>query len=92
LCIAGIVPKCVRSDWSSDCAAGAVDIDWGPGGYRDPARAKDVLVAVVRRHVPAADEQAMTDKGRVHSQHHTRADRDVAHGEKQRPGNDPNDR
>jgi len=47
LCIAGIVPKCVRSDWPSDFAAGAVDIDWGPGGYRDPARAKDVLVAVV---------------------------------------------
>lgn len=24
-----------------------MDIDWGPGGYRDPARAKDVLVSVV---------------------------------------------
>jgi hypothetical protein len=47
LCLAGIVPKCVRSDWPSDREPGSVAIDWGPGGYRDPARAKDVLVAVV---------------------------------------------
>ena len=47
LMLAGIVPKCVRSDWPSDLAPGAVDIDWGPGGHRDPARAKDVLVSIV---------------------------------------------
>jgi hypothetical protein len=47
LCLAGMVPKCVRSDWPSDLEAGAVDIDWGPGGYRDPASAQDVLVSIV---------------------------------------------
>jgi len=47
LCIAGMVPTCVRSDWPSDHEAGDVTIDWGTGGYRDPARAKDVLVSIV---------------------------------------------
>ncbi len=47
LCLAGMVPKCVRSDWPSDLEPGSVEIDWGPRGYRDPARAKDVLVSVV---------------------------------------------
>ena len=47
LCLAGMVPKCVRSDWPSDLKPGSVTIDWGPRGYRDPARAKDVLVSVV---------------------------------------------
>jgi hypothetical protein len=46
LCLAGLVPKSVRSDWPSDLEAGEVTVDWGPGGYRDPARAKDVLVSV----------------------------------------------
>jgi hypothetical protein len=31
LCIAGMVPKCVRSDWPSDHEAGDVTIDWGTG-------------------------------------------------------------
>jgi hypothetical protein len=47
LCLAGMVPKCARTDWPSDLEAGEVVIDWGPGGYRDPARAKDVLVSIV---------------------------------------------
>ena len=47
LCLAGMVPTCVRCDWPSDFEAGEVTVDWGPGGYRDPARAKDVLVSVV---------------------------------------------
>jgi hypothetical protein len=47
LCIVGLVPRGVRSDWPSNYEAGEVTVDWGPGGYRDPARAKDVLVSVV---------------------------------------------
>jgi hypothetical protein len=47
LCLAGMVPKCVRTDWPSDLEAGEVTIDWGPGSYRDPARATNVLVSVV---------------------------------------------
>lgn len=47
LCIAGLVPTCVRTDFPHDNAAGSVYIDWGEGGFRDPARAKDVLVSVV---------------------------------------------
>ena len=47
LCLVGLVPKGVRSDWPSNAEAGEVTVDWGPGGYRDPARAKDVLVSIV---------------------------------------------
>jgi hypothetical protein len=47
LCIVGLIPTCARTDWPSDLEAGEVTIDWGPGGYRDPARAKDVLVSTV---------------------------------------------
>jgi hypothetical protein len=47
LCLAGLVPKSVRTDWPSDLEPGEVLIDWGPGGYRDPARAKDVLVSII---------------------------------------------
>ena len=51
LCLAGLVPKTVRSDFPGDAfpggVAGSVDVDWGPGGHRDPAAAKDVLVAIV---------------------------------------------
>ena len=47
LCIAGMVPECARTDFPEDGAAGSVDIDWGEGGFRDPAAAKAVLVAVV---------------------------------------------
>jgi hypothetical protein len=47
LCIAGLVPTCARTDFPHDDAAGSVYIDWGEGGYRDPARANDVLVSVV---------------------------------------------
>ena len=32
LCIAGLVPKCARTDFPHDGAAGSVDIDWGAGG------------------------------------------------------------
>ena len=47
LCLAGLVPRSVSIRWPVDFAAGDVEIDWGPGGYRDPTRAKDVLTAVV---------------------------------------------
>jgi hypothetical protein len=46
LCLAGLVPHCVRIDWPED-AGGRTDIDWGEGGYRNPASAKSVLVAIV---------------------------------------------
>jgi hypothetical protein len=42
LMLAGIVVKCVRSDWPTDRQAGAVDFVW-----RGPERVKDVLVSVV---------------------------------------------
>jgi hypothetical protein len=48
LCLAGLVPKCVRTDWPDQAAPGATDIDWGEGGYRNPAAAKSVLVLVLR--------------------------------------------
>jgi hypothetical protein len=47
LCIAGLVPKCARTDFPHDGAAGSVDIDWGEGGYRNPAAAKAVLVSII---------------------------------------------
>ena len=51
LCIAGLVPKCARTDLPAGAfgydAAGSVDIDWGERGYRDPGAAKSVLVALV---------------------------------------------
>ena len=40
------MPKCARTDFPGD-AAGSVDVDWGEGGYRNPAVAKAVFVAVV---------------------------------------------
>jgi hypothetical protein len=47
LCLAGLVPKCARTDFPHAGAAGSVDIDWGEGGQRNPAAAKAVLVAIV---------------------------------------------
>ena len=47
LCIAGLVPKCARTDFPHDGAAGSVDIAWGEGGHRNPAAAEAVLVAIV---------------------------------------------
>jgi hypothetical protein len=47
LCLAGLVPKCVRTDWPDQAAPGATDIDWGEGGYMNPAAAKSVLVLVL---------------------------------------------
>jgi hypothetical protein len=47
LCIAGLVPKCARTDFPHDGAAGSVDIDWGEGGHRNRAAAKAVLVSIV---------------------------------------------
>jgi hypothetical protein len=47
LCIAGLVPTCVRTDFPNEHEAGAVTINWGEGGYRDPAKAKAVLVSIV---------------------------------------------
>ncbi len=45
LCLAGMVPKCVRTDWPERGLAGLVSVDWGDGPDRDSARS--VLVAVV---------------------------------------------
>jgi hypothetical protein len=45
LCLAGMVPKCVRIDWPTAELAGFVTIDWGDGA--DPDKAKRVLVAVL---------------------------------------------
>ena len=47
LCLAGLVPKCARTDSPYAGAAGSVDIDWGEGGHRNQAAAKAVLVAIV---------------------------------------------
>jgi hypothetical protein len=47
LCLAGLVPKCVQTDWPADSEPGAVTIDWGEHGYRNRASAKSVLVAIV---------------------------------------------
>ena len=47
LCVVGLIPTRVQTDWPTDHAPGAVTIDWGEGGYRNPAAAKDVLVALV---------------------------------------------
>jgi hypothetical protein len=45
LCLAGMVPKCVRIDWPTAELAGFVTVDWGDGA--DPDKAKRVLVAVL---------------------------------------------
>jgi HK97 family phage prohead protease len=45
LCLAGMVPKCVRIDWPTAELAGFVTIDWGDGA--DPDKAQRVLVAVL---------------------------------------------
>ena len=45
LCLAGMVPKCVRIDWPTADVAGFVTVDWGDGA--DPYKAKRVLVAVL---------------------------------------------
>jgi hypothetical protein len=47
LCLAGLVPRCARTDFPHAGAAGSVDIDWGEGGHRNPAAAKAVLVSIV---------------------------------------------
>jgi hypothetical protein len=45
LCLAGMVPRCVRIDWPTAELAGFVTIDWGGGADHD--KAKRVLVAVL---------------------------------------------
>jgi hypothetical protein len=45
LCLAGMVPKCVRIDWPRADLAGFVTIDWGDGA--DPDKARRVLVAIL---------------------------------------------
>jgi hypothetical protein len=45
LCLAGMVPKCVRIDWPTAELAGFVTVDWGDGA--DPDKARRVLVAVL---------------------------------------------
>jgi hypothetical protein len=46
LCMAGLVPKCVRTDWPSNTDLGAVTIDWGDDGI-NPTSARGVLIAIV---------------------------------------------
>ena len=45
LCLAGMVPKQVRTDWPAANLAGLVTVDWGDGPDRD--KAKHVLVAIL---------------------------------------------
>ena len=45
LCLAGMVPKQVRTDWPQRDLAGLVTVDWGDGPDRD--KAKRVLVAIL---------------------------------------------
>ena len=45
LCLAGMVPKQVRTDWPGADLAGFVTVDWGDGPDRD--KAKHVLVAIL---------------------------------------------
>jgi hypothetical protein len=45
LCLAGVVPTCVRIDWPTAELAGLVTVDWGDGADHD--KAKRVLVAVL---------------------------------------------
>jgi hypothetical protein len=37
LCLAGMVPKCVRTDFPGDDLAGLVTVDWGDGPNRERA-------------------------------------------------------
>jgi hypothetical protein len=46
LLMAGMVPKCVRTDYPTPNEAGSMEIDWGEDGV-DPAKAKHVLIAVL---------------------------------------------
>ena len=45
LCLAGMVPTQVRTDWPERDLAGLVTVDWGDGPDRD--KAKHVLVAIL---------------------------------------------
>jgi hypothetical protein len=45
LCIAGMVPECVRTDFPDDTRAGSVTVDWGDGPDRETA--ERVLIAIV---------------------------------------------
>jgi hypothetical protein len=45
LCLLGMVPKCVRTDWPEPDLFGTVTVDWCDGPDRDTARR--VLLAVV---------------------------------------------
>jgi hypothetical protein len=45
LCVAGMVPKCVRTDWPERDLLGTVTVDWGDGPNRDTAEC--VLIAVL---------------------------------------------
>ena len=45
LCLLGMVPKCVRTDWPAPDLFGTVTVDWGDGPDRDTARR--VLLAIV---------------------------------------------
>ena len=45
LCLAGMVPKQVRTDWPAADLAGLVTVDWGDGPDRD--KAKHVLIAIL---------------------------------------------
>jgi hypothetical protein len=45
LCVAGMVPKCVRTDWPERDLLGTVTVDWGDGPDRDTAEC--VLIAVL---------------------------------------------
>jgi hypothetical protein len=45
LCVLGMVPKCVRTDWPEADLFGTVTVEWGQGPDRDTA--ERVLLAIV---------------------------------------------
>jgi hypothetical protein len=45
LCLAGMVPKCVRSDWPTRDSVGVTCVDWGDGP--DHEKAREVLRAIL---------------------------------------------
>jgi hypothetical protein len=45
LCVAGMVPKQVRTDWPGRGLVGSVTVDWGDGPDRDSARS--MLIAIL---------------------------------------------
>jgi len=54
LCLAGLVPECVRVDWPEADLAGCVILDWGPDGP-DADKGRSVLVAIMLGDMTAGE-------------------------------------